>query len=73
MFGRWRLPSREFNNFKIPYPSLEEQNQIVSYLENQMKEIDDLVSTEQKKIDLLKEYRKSLISEVVTGKVKVVE
>jgi hypothetical protein len=28
---------------------------------------------EQKKIELLKEYRQSLISEVITGKIKVVE
>jgi type I restriction enzyme S subunit len=35
------------------------------------KEIDDLVQLEQMKIDLLKEYRQSLISEVVTGKIKV--
>jgi type I restriction enzyme S subunit len=71
MFGRWRLPSLEFNNFRLPYPSLEEQNQIVSHLELRSKEIDDLVQLEQKKIDLLKEYRQSLISEVVTGKIKV--
>jgi type I restriction enzyme S subunit len=32
-----------------------------------------LVSMEQKKIELLKEYRQSLISEVITGKIKVVE
>jgi type I restriction enzyme S subunit len=73
MLGRWRLPSMEFNNFKLPYPSLEEQNQIVSYLDIQFKEIDDLVSMEQRKIELLKEYRQSLISEVITGKIKVVE
>ena len=35
------------------------------------KEIDDIVQLEQKKIEILKEYRQSLISEVVTGKIKV--
>jgi type I restriction enzyme S subunit len=48
-----------------------EQHQIVEYLDSKTKEIDDLVDLEQKKIDLLKEYRQSLISEVVTGKIKV--
>ena len=48
-----------------------EQHQIVEYLDSKTKEIDDLVHLEQKKIDLLKEYRQSLISEVVTGKIKV--
>jgi type I restriction enzyme S subunit len=70
MLGRWRLPSDEFNNFYFPYPSKDEQLQIVDFLDTRTKEIDDLVQLEQKKIDLLKEYRQSLISEVVTGKVK---
>ena len=73
MFGRWRLPSSEFNNFKLPYPSLEEQNQIVKYLDNKFQEIDETILLEQKKIETLKEYRQALISEVVTGKIKVVK
>ena len=52
-------------------PPEEEQTQIVSYLDEKTKEIDNLLNIEQKKIDLLKEYRQSLISEVVTGKIKV--
>ena len=52
---------------------LKEQLQIVEFLDFKTKEIDDLVSLEQKKIDLLKEYRQSLISEVVTGKIKVTQ
>lgn len=73
MFGRWRLPSIEFNNFKLPYPSLDEQNKIVDFLEKHTNEIDEMIQLEQKKIELLKEYRQSLISEVITGKIKVVE
>ncbi len=73
MFGRWRLPSSEFNNFKLPYPSLEEQNQIVKYLDNKFQEIDETIFLEQKKIETLKEYRQALISEVVTGKIKIVK
>jgi len=53
-------------------PPIQEQEQIVEYLDKHTKEIDDLVSMEQKKIELLKEYRQSLISEVITGKIKVV-
>jgi type I restriction enzyme S subunit len=71
MLGRWRLPSEEFNNFYFPYPSKNEQTQIVEHINLHTKEIDNLVQLEQEKIDLLKEYRKSLISEVVTGKIKV--
>jgi type I restriction enzyme S subunit len=59
---------KQFPTVKI---DLDEQNEIVEYLDSKTKDIDDLVSLEQKKIDLLKEYRQSLISEVVTGKIKV--
>lgn len=73
MFGRWRLPAKEFLNFYFPYPSLKEQKAIVKYLNEQFDEIDKTIEFEQKKIDLLKEYRKSLISDVVTGKIRVCE
>jgi len=62
----------DVDNFSICSPPITEQTQIVSYLDEKTKEIDDLLNLEQKKIDLLKEYRQSLISEVVTGKTKVV-
>ena len=61
-------------NLKLVVPStIQEQQEIVEYLDKHTKEIDDLVQMEQKKIELLKEYRQSLISEVITGKIKVVE
>ena len=59
---------KQFPTVKI---DLIEQNEIVEFLDSKTQEIDDLVQLEQKKIDLLKEYRQSLISEVVTGKIKV--
>jgi type I restriction enzyme S subunit len=60
-------------NLKLVVPTnIKEQQEIVDYLYKHTKEIDDLVSMEQKKIELLKEYRQSLISEVITGKIKVV-
>ena len=65
------LSMENLGNFFIPYPSKLEQQQIVDYIDIRTKEIDDLISLEQKKIDLLKEYRQSLISEVITGKIDV--
>ncbi len=59
------------DNFQFVIPPLPEQEQIVKYLDTKTSEIDQLVSIEQKRIETLKEYRQSLISEVVTGKVKV--
>lgn len=53
-------------------PPLPEQHQIVSFLDEKTGEIDRTIQSEQKKIELLKEYRQSLISSVITGKIKVV-
>ena len=59
------------SGFKLFIPNLNVQQQIVEYLDEQTEEIDTLIQLEQNKIELLKEYRQSLISEVVTGKIKV--
>ena len=49
----------------------QEQNQIADLLDHKTKQIDELIAAEQRKIELLKEYRQSLISEAVTGKIDV--
>ena len=59
-------------NTEIVYPPISEQQQIVEYLDEQTQLIDKTISIEGKRTELLKEYRQSLISEVVTGKRKVV-
>lgn len=55
----------------LTVPPIEEQEIIVSYIEKKMGEIDTLISKSQQEIELLKEYKTALISEVVTGKVDV--
>ena len=65
------LSQVEISSFKMIIPTIIEQELIVKYLDEQTKEIDDLILLEQKKIDLLKEYRQTLISEVITGKIDV--
>ena len=56
---------------KLNIPHLNEQKQIVEYLNQRNRETNELISVEQRKIELLKEYRQSLISEAVTGKIDV--
>ena len=56
---------------KIPFPPDREQAQIADFLDRKTQQIDGLISAEGQKIELLKEYRQSLISEVVTGKIDV--
>ena len=55
----------------ILIPPLSKQHQIVEYLDEQTQKIDSTIEKETQRIKLLKEYRQSLISEVVTGKVDV--
>jgi type I restriction enzyme S subunit len=60
-------------NSEIVSPPLSEQKQIVEFIDIHTSEIDKLVLIEQQRIETLKEYRQSLISEVVTGKIRVCE
>ena len=64
--------SKQLKEIRLGLPPLTEQQQIVEYLDKQTGLIDKTISIEEKRIELLKEYRQSLISEVVTGKRKVV-
>lgn len=58
-------------NVSLPIPSLSEQQSIADYLDQKCSEIDELISIKQQKIEKLKDYKKSLIFECVTGKRKV--
>ncbi len=49
----------------------EEQKQIVQFIETATGKIDATVATIEKEIEYLREYRTALISEVVTGKIRV--
>lgn len=60
-------------NVEIPIPSPQEQVLISQYLDKKTSQIDSLVEKEAKRIELLKEYRQSLISNIVTGKIRVME
>lgn len=57
----------------LPLPEYNEQTKIVQYIESKCLELLHKVEKTEKLIDLLTEYRTSLISEVVTGKIKVTE
>jgi len=52
-------------------PSIDEQEQIISYLDNQTARIDKLIEDKTKVIEELENYKKSLIYEYVTGKREV--
>lgn len=63
----------KFGALYIPMPSPNEQTAIVRFLDAQTAKIDAAISAARREIELLREYRERLISDVVTGKVDVRE
>ena len=68
---RLRLYFDQFGQIPLVFPPVDDQDKIVNFLDRKTEQIDELLSTEQRKIELLREYRQSLISEAVTGKIDV--
>ena len=66
-----KLSQENLGRIKIAIPPFLEQQAIVNYRCKRCSEIDELISIKQQKIEKLKEYKKSLIFECVTGKRKV--
>ncbi|MFA7106456.1 MAG: restriction endonuclease subunit S [Candidatus Izemoplasmatales bacterium] len=72
-FTRINLKMEKVTDFFVYLPSTkEEQTAIANYLDEKTQKIDAIVSNIGKQIDTLKELRKTLINDVVTGKIKVV-
>lgn len=63
--GRWRLPTESFKNFKAPLPPLEEQQKIVTFLDNELGRIDEIIREKEALIELLKEKRQALVEEAI--------
>ena len=68
---RFTLGTDEFMNLKIPLPPLNEQKEIAEFLDKKCEKIDRLNENYTKQITALKEYKKSLIYECVTGKKEI--
>lgn len=66
-----KLSQENLKNILLPIPPFKEQQQIADYLDKKCAEIDDLIKLKEQKIEKLKEYKKSLIYEYVTGKKEV--
>lgn len=70
--GRWRLQADKFINFPVVVPPVDEQKEIVSYLNEKCKQLDTLIRNKQQYLTEIENYKKSLIYEYVTGKKEVV-
>lgn len=62
---------RDLEKLKIAVPLPEEQTAIVAYLDKKCAAIDSQIAKVEKQIELLNEYKQSIITECVTGKRKV--
>jgi type I restriction enzyme, S subunit len=69
--SRLRLYAKEFFQIKTPLPPLSEQKAIADYLDTKTTQIDQIIQTINTQIEKLKELRKTLINDVVTGKIRV--
>lgn len=66
-----KIMSNEMRIIQIVYPQLLDQTAIASYLDKETSKIDCIISNIKSQIEILKEFRKTLINDVVTGKIKV--
>lgn len=66
------IGASKYSMLDITAPSLDEQKQIADYLDEECAKIDEIIALRNEQINQLKDYKKSLIYEYVTGKKEVV-
>lgn len=64
--GRWRLPRENFVKIAIPCPPVELQRKIVDEIAAKVSKVDALIANQQAQIAKLKQYKQSLVTEIVT-------
>mgnify|MGYP002512686725 CR=1 FL=1 len=68
----WTTSWTEMKKIFIPLPPKSTQQRIASYLDKKCSKIEETIQNQQQVIEKLKAYKQSLITEAVTGKVKIV-
>ena len=66
-----KINQNELSSILVALPSISEQQEIADYLDKKCSAIDSAIEKKQALIEKLKEYKKSLIYEVVTGKKEI--
>lgn len=69
--SRLRLYPAKFLSLKYAYPPKSTQQHIASYLDKKCSKIEETIQNQQQVIEKLKAYKQSLITEAVTGKIKI--
>nr|WP_270980071.1 restriction endonuclease subunit S [Campylobacter helveticus] len=58
-------------DLKIPLPPLQEQKEIAAFLDSKVAQIDSVIEKTKKQIELVKEYKNTLINEAVCGRINL--
>jgi len=70
---RHSLTEDQLGAIAVPVPPIPEQKEIAAFLDGKCSEIDGMIAEKKRQIDMLEQYKKSLIFEYVTGKKQVKE
>ncbi|EPV9389750.1 restriction endonuclease subunit S [Campylobacter upsaliensis] len=65
------LYQSDFHDLKIPLPPLQEQKQIANFLDEKCEKINSAIEKTKKQIELVKEYKNTLINEAVCGRINL--
>lgn len=69
---RHGLSYDDINSVFLPYPSsLHEQNEIIKHIKTETRTLDIAINKAEREIELIKEYKEAMITEAVTGKMKL--
>lgn len=69
--GIGQISQDDIKNFKIPLPPLQEQKQIANFLDKKCEKINSAIEKTKKQIELVKEYKNTLINEAVCGRINL--
>lgn len=69
--NREGMSAYAIKNTPIPIMSIQEQNEIINYLDKKCSDIDGAIADKKQQLETLEQYKKSLIYEYVTGKKEV--
>lgn len=68
---RLKVAKEDLKSLKIPLPTVQEQQEIVNYLDEKCSEIDKLIAKKEQLLTEMENYKKAVIYEYVTGKKEV--
>ncbi len=68
---RYSLTENQLGEILVPLPPKSTQQRIASYLDKKCSKIEETIQNQQQVIEKLKAYKQSLITEAVTGKIKI--